>query len=545
MGAPFFRRYFLKNQRLIAPGPIMLTLTLTLSILLMILLPVLLGAIFHRRFQAPWILFAIGTLTFIGSQVVHFPLNDLLMRWHILPKTGVNDPTISLLQSSLVLGLTAGLCEETARALGFWLLKRSRGLEQGVMLGLGHGGIESMVFGGILTAANASFYLPLIGKDLTSLKATPEQLAILTKTLQALTSAPLVSAINPLVERLLAITLHVILSILVLQAFRRRNVLYYLAAVAYHMLVDSGLVYFASKVPDSALLLLILLALILPGLAWLLLLWRKEHAPQPVYTQSTTAELGIFFAALRKELVQQWRTRRFLVVMAVFILFGLTSPLLAKFTPEIIKSMPGAEKFAGLIPTPTSADALAQYIKNITQFGFILAVLLGMNAVAAEKESGTAAMILSKPMPRWAFILSKFSAQSLMYLAAFLVAGFGAYYYTVILFGGYDVLTFLAINGLLLLWLLTFVGAALVGSVIGSSIAAAAGIGLGISVTILLASNIPQFGMLLPGGLVSWASMLGANSTTISPNGGALAGSAVLIVMCLVWAIALFERQEI
>jgi ABC-2 type transport system permease protein len=506
---------------------------------------VILAALFRRRFQVPWILFAIGTLTFIGSQVVHFPLNSLLMRLHILPKTGFNDPSISLLQSSLVLGLTAGLCEETARAAGYMLLKKFRHLEDGIMLGLGHGGVESMIFGGVLTAATVSSLVPMMGQDLSALELTPEQLTNLNRQLQALSASPLLSAVGPLLERLLAILIHLILSIMVLQAFRRRNFIYYAAAIGYHMLIDAGAVYAASTFVDHKLTYLVLALLMLPGMAWLALIWRKEARPAAVYTQPVRDELAVFAAALRKEIIQQWRTRRFLVVMAVFVMFGLTSPLVAKFTPEILKSVAGAEQFASLIPTPTTVDAMNQYIKNITQFGFILAVLLGMNAIAGEKESGTAAMILSKPMTRWAFVLSKFTAQSLVYASAFLVAGLGAYYYTVILFGSLDAAKFTGINLLLLLWLLTFVGAALLGSVIGPTIAAAAGTGLGISVAILLAGSIPTFGALMPNGLISWAAMLGENSDKAAANAGALAGGVVLILLCLLWSVALFERQEI
>ncbi len=523
----------------------MLILGFTLSVLLMVVIPVILAAVLRRRFQVPWILFALGTVTFIGSQVVHFPLNSLLASLHILPERGLTDPSISLVQSCLVLGLTAGLCEETARAVGYWLLKKYRHLEDGVMLGLGHGGIESMVFGGVLTAATLSSLAPMIGTDLSKLNLLPEQLTVLTGQLQSLTTAPLLSAVVPLLERLVAMTLQVILSLLVLQAFRRRNFGYYAAAVGYHLAVDAGSVYAANVLPNPAMAELVLVGLLLPGLAWLIWLWRKEARPAPAARRATGIELGIFVSALRKEIIQQWRTRRFLVVMAVFVLFGLTSPMVAKFTPEIIKGIAGAEQFASLIPTPTAVDAMNQYIKNITQFGFILAVLLGMNAVAGEKESGTAAMILSKPMPRWVFVLSKFFAQALVYASAFLVAGLGAYYYTVILFGPMDAAVFTGINLLLLEWLLTFVGAALLGSVIGSSIAAAAGIGLGISVVILLSGNIPQYGALMPNGLMIWASMLGANPDKVVANAGAVAAGIVLILMCLVWSVALFERQEI
>ncbi|HBY07727.1 MAG TPA: hypothetical protein DEH22_08070 [Chloroflexi bacterium] len=523
----------------------MLIPAFSLSVLLMILLPLALTIFLRRRFQTPWILFAIGTLTFIGSQVVHLPLNHLLIKLHILPQTGVTDFAISLLQSSLVLGLTAGLCEETARAVGYWLLKKFRNIEDGVMLGLGHGGIESMVFGGVLVAATVSSLIPLIGSDLTALNLAPEQLANLTLQLEGLNASPLLAAASPLIERLVAMTIHVFLSVMVLQAFRQRNIAYYLMAVIYHMLIDAGAVYAVTTLDNQNLYLPLLGLMILPGLIWLIWLWRKNIQPQSVKPRGLRLEWALFVTALRKELLLQWRTRRFLVVMAVFVLFGLTSPLVAKFTPEIIKNVAGAEQFASLIPTPTMTDALTQYIKNLTQFGFILAIFLGMNAVAGEKESGTAAIILSKPMPRWAFVLSKFTAQGLVYAAAFLVAGLGAYYYTYLLFGVFDAQTFLGINLLLLLWLLTFVGAALLGSVIGTSVAAAAGIGLGISVAFMLAGTLPQYGSLMPSGLVSWASQLGTNAEVVSANGGALAGGLVLIVLCLLWSVALFEQQEI
>jgi uncharacterized membrane protein YhfC len=126
----------------------MLIFLYVLSILLMILLPILLAALLRRRFVIPWFLFCAGILTFIASQVVHLPLNAWLADLGILPQAGrdVNPP---IWQYALVAGLTAGLCEELARTAGYAILKRYRRFEDGVMLGLGHGGIESMVFGGV------------------------------------------------------------------------------------------------------------------------------------------------------------------------------------------------------------------------------------------------------------------------------------------------------------------------------------------------------------------------------------------------------------
>jgi ABC-2 type transport system permease protein len=241
---------------------------------------------------------------------------------------------------------------------------------------------------------------------------------------------------------------------------------------------------------------------------------------------------------------------RLLVMAAIFLIFGMGSPLLAKLTPELLRSIEGAEQFADLIPEPTAGDAMAQYIKNLAQFGFILAILLAMGVVVGEKERGIVPMILSKPMPRWAFIASKFTAQMGMYLGGFALAGLGAYYYTVIL------------NGLLFLWLLTFVALGLLGSVLGGSTIAAAGIGLGLSVALMLAGNLPQYGALLPGGLMSWATQVGLKAAGVaasplsglgtSPeaaqmvaNGGAAASAVAVIVIALVLAIGVFEQQEL
>ena len=80
-----------------------------------------------------------------------------------------------------------------------------------------------------------------------------------------------------------------------------------------------------------------------------------------------------FITILRKEMMEQWRTRRFLIVVAVLAAFGLTSPLLAKFSPEMLKAIPGVPpELLAAIPAPTVADAISQYVKNMSQFGILL-----------------------------------------------------------------------------------------------------------------------------------------------------------------------------
>jgi ABC-2 type transport system permease protein len=511
----------------------------------MILLPVLLAIFLRRRFQIPWLLFCVGALTFIISQVVHFPLNEWLSDVGLLPKTGTLEQ-FPLWQTALILGLTAGICEELARTVGYAILKRFRRFEESLMLGLGHGGIESMVFGGVMTAATFSSLFALQGVDLDTLNLGLEKATLLSNQMEIFSRAPL-TAFFPFEERFLAIGAHMIFSLLVLQAFTRRNWLYIPVAILYHAVIDAVLVYAAVKLNNPVMLHAIFLVMLIPGLIWLWSLRPRGEQRRSHRAGKIGAELHIFWIILRKELLQQWRSKRILVVVGVFALFGMVSPLIAKFTPEILKSVEGAEQFADLIPEPTVVDAITQYIKNLTQFGFILAILLGMGSVVGEKEKGIAGLILSKPLPRWAYISGKLAAQIIVYCLAFIISTIGAYYYTVVIFEKIRLSNFLMINSLMLLWLLTFVGVTLLGSVLGKSTGASAGIGLGLSVLLLLASYLPRVGMLAPGGLVAWASQLGMVDTNevVALNGGAVAMSLVIVLMSLLISIAIFERQEL
>lgn len=552
----------------------MLVLVYTISVLLMILMPVLLAAWLRRIFPVPWLLFGIGSLVFVLSQTIHLPLNKWLADLGFLPGRAVED--LPIWRIALTLGLSSGLCEELTRAAGYTILQRAKPgwlrLQDGIMLGLGHGGIESMVFGGVVTAATLSSLLPLRSVDLSSMGLQPEQLNSLKLQLTLLKN-PLYAGL-PLVERVIVLIAQAIFSLIVWKAFvagaSPLRWVYLPLAILYHAALDFLAVWGAWKFQQQPFLLeWILLGALLPGLGWVVWIFRRAvecHMAIPYLDvtasgldESIGSELEVFWAAVIKELCQVWRTKRLVVVAAVFLIFGMLSPLSAKFTPQILGAIEGAEMFADLIPEPTAGDAMAQYIKNITQFGFILAVLLGMGAVVGEKETRVAPMILSKPMPRWAFISSKFLAQFLMYAGGFLLSGLGAYYYTLVLFGTLDLGGFALANGLLLLWLLTFVALSLLSSTLGRSTAAAGGIGLGLSLALILAGNLPDIGGLLPSGIVDWAtsialtaagsqvSMPGFASLTgeIIPNAGAMASAVVTIAMALILAVGFFEQQEL
>ena len=251
----------------------------------------------------------------------------------------------------------------------------------------------------------------------------------------------------------------------------------------------------------------------------------------------------IFITALRKEILELLRTYRLLVAMALLVFFGLVSPLLAKYIREIISLVPDVGDITAIIPTPTTIDAVLQYVKNISQFGILMALLLGMGSVAQEKEKGTAAMMLVKPLPRSSFILAKFTAQALLFMVSVLVAGIGCYYYTYLLFEALDLGAWLGMNLLLVLQILVYVGITLMCSTLLRTQIAAGGLAVGLMLVLVIFGAIPGLGRYFPGELTNWGTRLTQGDAQAS--WAAFGISLGIIVISLVVAIISFRKQEL
>jgi len=220
----------------------MLYLTFPLAALIELGAPVVLAVWLTRRTgRAGWLLVGVGALTFVGSQVAHLPLNWGLGKIGVLPQDRAR-----MLQIAVVAGLTAGLCEETARAVGYWLLKRrARTWRAALAVGVGHGGVESILVGGLVLVTFVNMVVART-MDLGQLGLSGEQLALAQQQLADYWSLPWHVPFTGAVERLTAIVMHLSLAVLVLQAFTRRNVGYYVGAVAWHAVVDAGAVLMAA-----------------------------------------------------------------------------------------------------------------------------------------------------------------------------------------------------------------------------------------------------------------------------------------------------------
>jgi ABC-2 type transport system permease protein len=256
-----------------------------------------------------------------------------------------------------------------------------------------------------------------------------------------------------------------------------------------------------------------------------------------------------FGVLLRKELLEQWRTFRIPIVAGLFLFTGLSSPAVARYLPEILELAGGDQLGVIELPTPTSADAVDQLIKNLVQFGALTAILLAMGMVATEKDRGTAAFVLAKPVGRNAFLAAKLVALALVLGGSTVIAVVVGWIYTALLFEPLpiDGWAWLAV----LAWVVLFAYGALtfLGSVVTGSAMAAAGIGLVAVLVVGIVAAIPGLGRFSPTGLLEPAGALAAGTASVAGLGAdlfvPLVSTIVLVALVVLVAAWSFRRQEL
>lgn len=245
---------------------------------------------------------------------------------------------------------------------------------------------------------------------------------------------------------------------------------------------------------------------------------------------------------LGKELREAWRTSRLPITLIVFFILGAISPLLAHFTPQLLQGATGNGVHI-TAATPTLKDAIAQYIKNVGGDGFLIAIVLAMGSIAREKERGTAAFLLTKPVSRLAFLAAKFSVLLITLWLGMLVATVTAYGYTVYYFGAVSALAFTQMALLIGLGLTAFLALTFLASALMRSAVAAGGVGFAAWLALALlgvSSNLLPY---TPNGLNDPAQALALGATP-QHLAQPIIATIVLIVVALALTQIAFARQE-
>lgn len=251
-----------------------------------------------------------------------------------------------------------------------------------------------------------------------------------------------------------------------------------------------------------------------------------------------------FSAFVRKEALETRKTWRLWVLPGVLVFLGLTTPILAAVTPAILKMT--AERTPGVVirfPDPTAMDAYVQFMGNLAQLALLVVIITGASLVAGERRAGTAALVLTKPLTRSAFIFAKALASLGVLVLATVLGAALCIVVTILLFDAALIARFVESVAVWLVLAAMFTCIMVLLSAALDRQAVAAGAGLGVYVSLFVLTGFPLVRDNSPAGLFAAndAILKGRDAALTTP----LIVTVVVAVACVVAAAWAFKRKEL
>lgn len=158
-----------------------------------------------------------------------------------------------------------------------------------------------------------------------------------------------------------------------------------------------------------------------------------------------------YIAFVKKEFTENMKNYRFLILFAVFLIFGIMSAFLAKFTPEILSAFAADMEMTS---EPVALDAWKQFYKNISGVGFSAFIILYGSCLSGEYSKGTLVLMVTKGLSRKAVILAKYTVAAVLMTICYWISYTATYGYTAFLW--HDTGLFHVALAAFALWLVGF-----------------------------------------------------------------------------------------
>lgn len=248
---------------------------------------------------------------------------------------------------------------------------------------------------------------------------------------------------------------------------------------------------------------------------------------------------------LKKDLMEQMRSKKVLILAAIFTFLAVVSPISAKLLPELVKSLSGQSGIVITVPEATFINSIDQFVKNTSQLVIFVLIFVVAGAVSDEKTRKTLELVLVKPVSRTSFVLSKFAAYFLTISLSFFASALVCYFYTVSIFESFSFVNFIMVAALTLIYVLLVVAATIFVSTIAKS-AAVAGV-VGLLSSFVFSSILGLFSATVdysPGYILSHYPeliMKGWDAKFLPPA----ALSIALIAAFIIGAVVVFKGQEV
>jgi ABC-2 type transport system permease protein len=245
----------------------------------------------------------------------------------------------------------------------------------------------------------------------------------------------------------------------------------------------------------------------------------------------------------RLEWLRLVRTRRLLVIVAVYAFFGLTGPLTARYLGQILDRL-GTGGVRVELPTPRPADGIAQFVGNASQIALLVVVMVAASALAFDARTEMAIFLRTRVGRVRDIIVPAYAMSTGAAVAGLLTGSLAAWYETTVLLGAPPAgrMTLGIMLGAVFLAFAVALTALVAGLVRGT--VATVGVTLAVLAGMALIGGFGAIGRWLPTSLAGAMSGLVAGGDPADYARAAVTALAATVA-ALVGAVVLHARREL
>ena len=252
------------------------------------------------------------------------------------------------------------------------------------------------------------------------------------------------------------------------------------------------------------------------------------------------------FAFIKKECMEQLRSGRLWITLALFVLLGIMNPAVAKLTPWLLEIMAESLAESGMIVTEVKVSAMdswVQFFKNMP-IGLIAFVLLQCSIFTKEYGTGTLLLSLTKGLERFKVVISKMGVLFAIWSLGFWLC-FGITYLYNSYFWDNSVAQNLSLS--VVCWWLFGIFVISLMTLFSTVSASNTGVLLGVGATVLIsyiAALLPKVNKYLPTKLTDGNSLIYATQDA-KEYAAALILTLAACIVCFAVSIPLFNKKQI
>ncbi|GLO65351.1 MULTISPECIES: ABC-2 transporter permease [Oceanobacillus] len=138
----------------------------------------------------------------------------------------------------------------------------------------------------------------------------------------------------------------------------------------------------------------------------------------------------------QKEVVENWRNKKWIWFPLVIILLSILDPVTNYFLPQILEAvgeMPEGMEF--ILPEYTVAEVVMMTLGQLSSLGVLVIVFSSMGIIANEHKSGVSQIILVKPIDHHSYVTAKWASLLLLVWVSWILGMLVSWYYIYLLYG--------------------------------------------------------------------------------------------------------------